>query len=212
MIEAVIFDMDGTILNTLDDLYESVNITLDNFGFPKRTLDEVRQFVGNGVRLLFQRALPNEVNDDVLEKSIIFFKKTYAQNMYNHTAPYDSIKKILKELNNNGVKIAVVSNKFDLAVKELSKKYFGDLIDISVGQSDEVPQKPAPNGVFKAMRELDVKSAIYVGDSDVDVQTAKNANLPCIGVTWGFRDREYLKGADYIIDTPDELIEVIRSL
>lgn len=212
MIEAVIFDMDGTILNTLDDLYESVNITLDNFGFPKRTLDEVRQFVGNGVRLLFQRALPNEVNDDVLEKSIIFFKKTYAQNMYNHTAPYDSIKKILKELNNNGVKIAVVSNKFDLAVKELSKKYFGDLIDISVGQSDEVPQKPAPNGVFKAMRELDVKSAIYVGDSDVDVQTAKNANLPCIGVTWGFRDREYLKGADYIIDTPDELIEIIRSL
>ena len=212
MIEAVIFDMDGTILNTLDDLYESVNITLDNFGFPKRTLDEVRQFVGNGVRLLFQRALPNEVNDDVLEKSIIFFKKTYAQNMYNHTAPYDSIKKILKELNNNGVKIAVVSNKFDLAVKELSKKYFGDLIDISVGQSDEVPQKPAPNGVFKAMRDLDVKSAIYVGDSDVDVQTAKNANLPCIGVTWGFRDREYLKGADYIIDTPDELIEIIRSL
>lgn len=212
MIEAVIFDMDGTILNTLDDLYESVNITLDNFGFPKRTLDEVRQFVGNGVRLLFQRALPNEVNDDVLEKSIIFFKKTYAQNMYNHTAPYDSIKKILKELNNNGVKIAVVSNKFDLAVKELSKKYFGDLIDISVGQSDEVPQKPAPNGVFKAMKDLDVKSAIYVGDSDVDVQTAKNANLPCIGVTWGFRDREYLKGADYIIDTPDELIEIIRSL
>jgi len=212
MIEAVIFDMDGTILNTLDDLYESVNITLDNFGFPKRTLDEVRQFVGNGVRLLFQRALPNEVNDDVLEKSIIFFKKTYAQNMYNHTAPYDSIKKILKELNNNGVKIAVVSNKFDLAVKELSKKYFGDLIDISVGQSDEVPQKPAPNGVFKAMKDLGVKSAIYVGDSDVDVQTAKNANLPCIGVTWGFRDREYLKGADYIIDTPDELIEIIRSL
>lgn len=212
MIEAVIFDMDGTILNTLDDLYESVNITLDNFGFPKRTLDEVRQFVGNGVRLLFQRALPNEVNDDVLEKSIIFFKKTYAQNMYNHTAPYDSIKKILKELNNNGVKIAVVSNKFDLAVKELSKKYFGDLIDISVGQSDEVPQKPAPNGVFKAMKDLDVKSAIYVGDSDVDVQTAKNANLPCIGVTWGFRDREYLKGADYIINTPDELIEIIRSL
>lgn len=212
MIEAVIFDMDGTILNTLDDLYESVNITLDNFGFPKRTLDEVRQFVGNGVRLLFQRALPNEVNDDVLEKSIIFFKKTYAQNMYNHTAPYDSIKKILKELNNNGVKIAVVSNKFDLAVKELSKKYFGDLIDISVGQSDEVPQKPAPNGVFKAMKDLDVKSGIYVGDSDVDVQTAKNANLPCIGVTWGFRDREYLKGADYIIDTPDELIEIIRSL
>lgn len=212
MIQAVIFDMDGTILNTLDDLKESVNLTLSNFGFKTRTLEEVRQFVGNGVKLLFQRALPDGIDDETLEKCICFFKKTYAQNMYNHTAPYKGILKILQEIKSLGLKTAVVSNKFDLAVKELSKKYFDDLIDISVGQSDDVPQKPAPNGVIKAMKELNIQTAIYVGDSDVDVQTAKNANLPCVGVTWGFRDREYLKGADYIIDSPEELVQIIRSI
>lgn len=212
MVEAVIFDMDGTILNTLDDLFKSVNITLNNFGFPQRTLEEVRQFVGNGVRVLFQKALPNNASEDDLERSICFFKKIYAKNMYNNTAPYDGIKKILRELKDNGIKTAVVSNKFDLAVKELSKKYFDNLIDISVGQADDVPQKPAPNGVFKVIKELNVNSAIYVGDSNVDVETAKNANLLCIGVTWGFRDRNDLSGAGYIVDTPDELIEIIRSL
>ena len=191
---------------------ESVNITLSNFGFKTRTLEEVRQFVGNGVKLLFQRALPDDIDDETLEKCICFFKKTYAQNMYNHTAPYKGILKILQEIKSLGLKTAVVSNKFDLAVKELSKKYFDDLIDISVGQSDDVPQKPAPNGVIKAMKELNIQTAIYVGDSDVDVQTAKNANLPCVGVTWGFRDRKYLKGADYIIDSPEELMQIIRSI
>ncbi len=212
MVQAVIFDMDGTILNTLEDLKESVNITLSNFGFKTRTLEEVRQFVGNGVKLLFQRALPDNTDNETLEKCILFFKKTYAENMYNHTIPYDGILKILQEIKALGLKTAVVSNKFDLAVKELSKKYFGDLIDISVGQSDDVPQKPAPNGTFKAMKELNVQTAIYVGDSDVDVKTAKNANLQCIGVTWGFRDREYLKGADYIVDSPKELMQIIRSM
>ena len=212
MIQAVIFDMDGTILNTLDDLYESVNLTLANFGFKVKTFDEVRRFVGNGVRLLFKRALPDDIDDETLEKCISYFKKIYAENMYNHTAPYNGIIKLLKELKSNGIKIAVVSNKFDLAVKELSKKFFENLIDISIGQADDVPPKPAPNGVFKAMKILNVKSAIFIGDSDVDIETAKNANLPSIGVTWGFRDRENLQGADYIADYPEEINKIIKSL
>ncbi len=212
MIKAVIFDMDGTILDTLEDLKESTNFALKSFGFPTRTLDEVRNFVGNGVRILFERAVPKNCDKNTLEKCIEIFKKHYSENMYNHTKPYNGILKILKELKNDGVKIAVVSNKFDEAVKILSEKYFKDLIDISVGQADDVPQKPAPNGVFKAMKELGVNSAIYVGDSDVDVQTAKNAGLMSIGVTWGFRDAENLKGADYIVDEPFDIIKIVRSL
>ena len=212
MVQAVVFDMDGTILNTLDDLAESANLTLSYFGYNQRTVDEIRSFVGNGVRLLFERALPENTDSETVEKCVDFFKKQYAQNMYNHTAPYDGIKKILKKLKSEGLKIAVVSNKFDLAVKELSKKYFEDLIDVSIGQADDVPQKPAPNGVFKAMKEIGASSAVYVGDSDVDVETAKNANLTSVGVTWGFRDRENLKGADYIIDSPEELTKIIRSI
>ena len=134
--------------------------------------------------------------------------------MCRHTAPYDGILKILSDIKAEGIKIGVVSNKFDSAVKELCKKYFGDLVDTAIGQSDDVLKKPAPDGVFKAMKELgaDKNSTIYAGDSDVDVQTAKNAGLPCIGVKWGFRDKKDLEGADFIIDTPCDIIKIIRSL
>ena len=149
-----------------------------------------------------------------VEECLSVFKKNYSEIMYNHTAPYDGILKILSNLKSDGIKIGVVSNKFDSAVKELCKKYFADLIDIAIGQADDVPKKPAPDGVFKAMRELgaDKSSTVYVGDSDVDVATAKNAKLPCIGVTWGFRDREYLKGANFIIDNPNDINVIIKGL
>lgn len=209
MIKAVIFDLDGTLLNTLEDLWISTNFTLSQFGYPVRTLEEVRMFVGNGVRKLIERAVPE--NCENVEECLAVFKKHYAENMYNHTAPYNSVEKILKELQGQGVKTGVVSNKFDLAVKKLCEKYFGDLIDIAVGQCDDVPSKPAPNGVLKALKELNEKTALYVGDSEVDVQTAKNANLPCIGVTWGFRDRENLNGADFIIDKPCDIINIWKS-
>jgi len=211
MKEAVIFDMDGTLLNTLEDLTQSVNSTMQKFGFQIHTKEEIRKFVGNGVRVLFDRALPKNISNEIKEKCIEYFKKDYSENMYSHTGAYKGILEILKELKNSGYKIAVVSNKFDKAVKELSEKYFRGLIDVSIGQSDDVPQKPAPNGVFKAMRELGIRSAVYVGDSDVDVQTAKNANLPSIGVTWGFRDKENLFGADIIVDSPEELLKQIRN-
>lgn len=212
MIQAVIFDMDGTLLNTLDDLYKSVNYALSEMNFPIRTKEEVRRFVGNGVKLLMERAVPKGCSLEDTELCINIFKDYYSKNMYNRTAPYDGITEILENLKNKNYKIAVVSNKFDLAVKELSKKYFGDLIDISIGQADDVPQKPAPNGVLKAIKCMGVQSAVYVGDSDVDVETAKNSNLPCIGVTWGFRERGFLKGADYIVNSPKELFKTIVSL
>lgn len=212
MIKTVIFDLDGTLLNTLEDLKEATNFALSKYNYPTRTLEEVRCFVGNGVRKLIERAVPENCQN--VEECLSVFKKNYSEIMYNHTAPYDGILKILSNLKSDGIKIGVVSNKFDSAVKELCKKYFADLIDIAIGQADDVPKKPAPDGVFKAMRELgaDKSSTVYVGDSDVDVATAKNANLPCIGVTWGFRDREYLKGANFIINNPNDISVIIKGL
>lgn len=212
MIKTVIFDLDGTLLNTLEDLKDATNFALSKFGYSARSLEEIRYFVGNGVRKLIERAVPE--NCENVEECLAIFKKNYSENMCNHTNPYNGILEILKTLHDNGIKIGVVSNKFDSAVKELCKKYFGDLIDVAIGQADDVPKKPAPDGVFKAMKELnaDEYSTIYVGDSEVDVETAKNAGLKCIGVIWGFRARDYLKGADFIIDKPCDIINLIRSL
>lgn len=212
MIDAVIFDLDGTLLNTLEDLKNSTNFALNELGFPKRSLEEVRCFVGNGVRKLIERAVPQSCDKETTEKCLEIFKKNYSENMYNNTTPYNSILEILKDLRNNGLKIGVVSNKFDFAVKELCKKYFEDLVDIAIGQADDVPKKPAPDGVLKAIKQLGAQNVVYVGDSEVDVQTAKNADIPCIGVTWGFRDRKDLEGADFIIDKPHDIINIIRSM
>ncbi|HIT93328.1 MAG TPA: HAD family hydrolase [Candidatus Stercorousia faecigallinarum] len=212
MIKTVIFDLDGTLLNTLEDLKDAANFALSEFGYPKRSLEEIRCFVGNGVRKLIERAVPEACEN--IDECLCIFKKNYSENMCNNTVPYNGILKILKDLQNKGVKIGVVSNKFDSAVKELCKKYFGNLVDIAVGQSDDVPKKPAPEGVFKVMKELGAEkiSTVYIGDSEVDVQTAKNSGLPCIGVTWGFRNKNDLQGADYIIDNPCDIISVIRSM
>ena len=214
MIKTVIFDLDGTLLNTLEDLKDSTNYGLVQFGFPQRSLEEVRHFVGNGVQKLIERAVPAICDTETCKKCLAVFKEHYSQNMYNHTAPYVGILDVLKKLRQNEIKIGVVSNKFDFAVKELCKKYFTDLVDVAIGQADDVPKKPAPDGVFKAMKELRAEKSltVYIGDSEVDVQTAKNSELPCIGVTWGFRDEKDLDGANVIVNSPEELIEAIRSL
>lgn len=214
MIKNAIFDLDGTLLNTLQDLKDSTNYALEQFGFPKHSIEEIRQFVGDGVRKLIERAVPENCSTETTEKCLSIFKQHYAENMYNHTKPYNGILEILTKLKSQGVKIGVVSNKFDFAVKELCKKYFDNLIDIAIGQADDVPKKPAPDGVFKAMKELGATNndSIYIGDSEVDVATAKNSNLPCIGVTWGFRDKKDLEGAEYIINSPSELIPTIRRI
>ena len=211
MIKTVIFDLDGTLLNTLEDLKDATNFALSKFGYPERSLEEVRCFVGNGVKKLIERAVPD--NCENVDECLCVFKKNYSENMCNHTAPYNGILKILLDLKSYGVKIGVVSNKFDSAVKDLCKKYFGDLVDVAIGQADNVPKKPAPDAVFKAMKELNAEKSttVYVGDSDVDVETAKNANLVSIGVTWGFRSRKDLEGADFIIDNPCDIVNIVRS-
>lgn len=215
MIHCVIFDLDGTLLNTLDDLCDSTNYALKQFGYPERTLDEVRHFVGNGVKKLIERAIPDGINNPDFEECLRVFKEHYAANMYNKTAPYDGILELLKELRLKGIHTGVVSNKFDSAVKQLCKKYFGDLIQVAIGENEEagVRKKPAPDSVFRAMEELKVsiENVIYAGDSETDVQTAKNAEIDCIGCTWGFRSKDILKheGAKYIIDSPQEILKIV---
>lgn len=211
MKKTVIFDLDGTLLNTLDDLADSTNYALSKFGYPTRTIDEVRQFVGNGVAKLIERAIPEGKNNPNFEKCLAIFKENYAQNMYNKTAPYNGIIEMLSNLKSKGIKIAVVSNKFDLAVKELCKKYFEGVIDFAAGENEAqgIKKKPAPDTVISVLNEFNFASedAVYVGDSDVDIMTAKNSKMPCISVTWGFRDKKFLleNGATILINAPSEI-------
>lgn len=211
MKKAVIFDLDGTLLNTLDDLADSTNYALSKFGYPTRTIEEVRQFVGNGVAKLIERAIPEGKNNPNFEKCLAIFKENYAQNMYNKTAPYNGIIEMLSNLKSKGIKIAVVSNKFDLAVKELCKKYFEEFIDFAAGENEAqgIRKKPAPDTVISVLNEFNFASedAVYVGDSDVDIMTAKNSKMSCISVTWGFRDEKFLleNGATILINAPSEI-------
>lgn len=211
MKKAVIFDLDGTLLNTLDDLADSTNYALSRFGYPTRTIEEVRQFVGNGVAKLIERAIPEGKNNPNFEKCLAIFKENYAQNMYNKTAPYNGIIEMLSNLKSKGIKIAVVSNKFDLAVKELCKKYFEGFIDFAAGENEAqgIKKKPAPDTVISVLNEFNFapEDAVYVGDSDVDIMTAKNSKMPCISVTWGFRDEKFLleNGATILISAPSEI-------
>lgn len=213
MINTIIFDLDGTLLNTLEGLKNSTNFALKKFNCPEITLEQTRSFVGNGVRKLIERAIPNGEKNPDFEKCLNTFKEHYSKTMYQKTVAYEGIEDMLTELKKRGIKTGVVSNKFDTAVKELCKNYFDGLIIVAIGESPDVRKKPAPDSVLKAMEILGAKpeNTLYVGDSDVDIQTAKNTNLKSVGVTWGFRDRELLEeeGADFIINTPCELLELI---
>lgn len=213
MIKTVIFDLDGTLLYTLEDLKDSVNFALVQFNYPPKTLDEVRNFVGNGVRLLIERSLPSGAKNPDLEQVLKIFKTHYAENMYNKTKPFDGINEMLDELKRKGIHLAVVSNKFDLAVKELCRKYFGEKIEIAIGESENVRKKPAPDSVLKVMEILNCNKdeTFYVGDSEVDIQTAANCNLKCISVAWGYKNRNFLteNGARIIVNTPKEILHLV---
>lgn len=215
-IKVIIFDLDGTLLNTLDDLADSTNFALAEFGYPPKTTEEIRQYVGNGVAKLIERAIPNGQDNVHYNTCLKIFKIIYAENMYNKTAPYNNIINLLTELKEKNYKIAVVSNKFDLAVKELCQKYFPNLIDIAIGENEAagINKKPAPDTINLVLEQLELTSnqAIYVGDSDVDILTAKNSNMPCISVTWGFRDKEFLleNDAKIIINNPKEIIDYLK--
>ncbi|MDF2943856.1 MAG: hypothetical protein K0S01_2714 [Herbinix sp.] len=209
----VIFDLDGTLLNTLDDLRDSLNEILVQKGYVPKTLEDVRRFVGNGVRNLVRLSVPENCSEDEVTLIMEEFKEHYNNNMQNKTRPYNGIMELLLDLHRYNYKIAIVSNKFDTAVKTLSRTYFGNLIPVAIGETLEIKRKPAPDSIFTAIKELgsDLNNTVLVGDSETDVQTAKNAGIPCIGVTWGFRNREVLRsaGADYLIDTPKELLTLI---
>jgi len=207
--DTVIFDLDGTLLNTLDDLAESANFALRECGYPERTRDEIRQFIGNGVEMLIRRAVPDGTPEDKIQECLAIFKIYYLHNSNNYTKPYDEITDLLKVLKKKGFKIAVLSNKFDKAVKKLCEDYFFGLIDMAVGQSPDVAQKPAPDGVKKIINELgaDKSKTVLIGDSETDVETAKNAGIYFVGVLWGYRDEQTLTeaGAKEFVSSPKML-------
>lgn len=212
---ACVFDLDGTLLDTLEDLKNSVNYTLKLKGYPQRTAEEVRSFVGNGIPMLIKRAVPEGTAETDFEEALSVFKGHYAIHLNDNTAPYDGICEMLEYLKQNNIKTAVVTNKAHLAANDLIKHFFGDLITVTVGQKDGVPTKPDPASLNSAMSVLNITKdeALFIGDSDVDVLTAHNGGLKCIGVTWGFRSKESLlsAGADFIADTPKEIIRILDN-
>ena len=214
MIRAVIFDLDGTLLDTLDDLGAAVNYALQTCGYPPRTRDEVRAFIGNGVIRLMQRAMPQGVSQAEFDRCFASFRERYLSHMNDQTRVFDGILPLLCNLKAHGIKTAVVSNKLQPGVAGLCSAYFGDSIDCAVGVTAENERKPAPVNVLRVMETLDVSAeeTLCLGDSEVDVQTAQNAGLRCVGATWGYRDRETLlaAGAWKLIDTPEELLDLLQ--
>lgn len=207
-----IFDLDGTILDTLLDLANAVNFSMRSKGFPERTVDEVRSFIGNGIKVLIKRAVPQETSEKDYAEALEIFTKYYIEHIADYTKPYDGIIDVINELKSKGCKTAVVSNKAHFAAQAVVKDFFGDIFDVVVGKMDEFPSKPEPDSLLYTIKNLGVKAedCIYIGDSDVDVLTAHNAGLPCIGVTWGNRDEDVLlaSGAEYIAHTPKEILDI----
>lgn len=210
--ETYIFDLDGTLLNTIDDLAISCNYALKAFGMPTYSHEEVKGFVGNGVRKLLERTVPNGTDNLQFEEVFALFRQHYLAHGTDHTCPYDGIMELLRNLKMNGKKIAVVSNKFCTATQELVDHYFGDSVDMAIGESKTIRKKPAPDMVFEAMRQLDAtpETAVYIGDSDVDINTARNSALPCISVLWGFRTRQFLlnHGAETLVSHPCDILSI----
>lgn len=211
--KAIIFDLDGTLLDTLEDLADSANHVLKEAGYPTRTIQEVRTFVGNGIRKLIERSVPENTpteNIDAVHKNFIAY---YGEHCMEKTKPYDGIMELLPALQKAGCKIAVVSNKADYAVQILCDKYFKNTFDAALGEQTGIPKKPAPDMVYKVLNTLNLSpsEAVYVGDSDVDILTARNSNMDEIIVDWGFRDRTYLEeqGAKVLVSTPAELFNLI---
>lgn len=213
--DTIIFDLDGTLLDTLEDLTTAVNYALKAFEMPARTIDEVRQFVGNGVRKLMIRSVPQGENNPDFEAVFAMFKAYYEEHCNDKTRAYEGIPELLQELKQQGYVLAIVSNKIDSAVKDLNSKYFPQ-VDVAVGDQEGLKHKPAPDSVFMALEQLGKtkENAIYIGDSEVDLQTAKNAGLPCISVLWGFRNKTFLQeqGAEVFVDKPEEVPEMIKKM
>lgn len=209
MYDTYIFDLDGTLLDTLADLAGSCNYALRTNGMPERSIDEVRQFVGNGVKLLMERAIPSGQSNPKFEKTYQDFRTHYMEHRLDTTKPYEGIMPMLERLKKQGKHVAVVSNKFYAATRELCRYFFGEYVEVAIGERENIRKKPAPDTVEEALRQLGVgkTGAVYVGDSDVDIMTAQNCAMPCISVLWGFRDKDFLlaHGATTLVSRPDEI-------
>lgn len=217
MLRTVVFDLDGTLLYTLEDLADSVNHALRNHGLPERSLSEVRGFLGNGIRYLMKHAVGEHIDEVEFEAVFADFRSHYVKHCTDRTKPYAGVPELLAELRARGIKLAIVSNKLHPAVQELNERFFKDYITTAVGESATVRRKPNPDAVLAALRELGstTDEAVYVGDSEVDLQTAENAGLPCILVLWGFRDEPYLRqlpGAKWFANVPAEILRIIETV
>ena len=218
--DTYIFDLDGTLLDTLQDLANSVNYALRQHGMPEHTIDDIRRFVGNGVRLLMERAVSDGARNPRFEDTFATFRQHYMQHSLDTTRPYDGIPELIRELKARGCQMAVVSNKMMAATQELVHHFFSD-IPVAIGEHEAagIRKKPAPDTVYEALRQLNISltshpspltSVVYVGDSDVDVDTARNSGLPCISVLWGFRSRDFLlaHGATTFAEHPLDILKL----
>ena len=207
----ILFDLDGTLLDTLEDLQDSVNYALAQYGCPPRTLTEVKEFIGNGARKLIERSLPGKENDPDVDEVLATYQAYYKTHSRIKTKPYDGILQALKEISAK-YPIAIVSNKPDAATKALCKDFFGDVY--ARGESNDCPRKPAPDMLQKAMEIIGVDTCIYVGDSEPDVQTARNLGVKCLSVLWGFRDRKTLEqaGGKHFCDHPAKLLQMLEQM
>ena len=207
--DTYVFDLDGTLLSTLGDLAASCNHALRANGMPERTIDEVRRFVGNGVKKLMERAIPGGLDNPLFEKTFADFRQHYMHHNLDTTCPYLGVMEMLESLRSRGKKVAVVSNKFYAATQALCKHFFGDLVDVAIGEREGIRKKPAPDTVNEALAQMNVgkERAVYIGDSDVDIMTANNCGMPCISVLWGFRDYDFLveHGATIFVTSPLQL-------
>ena len=210
-----LFDLDGTVLDTLDDLAAAVNFAMESEGFPTHTRERVCAYVGNGIGLLIQRAVPSGTDEETVARTLNTFRTYYAAHCAVYTKPYDGVLDMLRKLRAAGVKTALVSNKADFAVQALAKDYFEGLFDVALGERADIPRKPAPDMVEHVLRALGetADAAVFIGDSDVDVKTAQNAGTNGIFVTWGFRDADCLRqaGATRLASSTSELLDAILA-
>ena len=208
--ETYVFDLDGTLLETLKDLATSTNYALRTHNMPEHSIEDVRMFVGNGVKKLMERAIPNGLDNPLFEEVYATFRQHYLEHNLDTTKPYYGIPELLAELKARGKNLAIVSNKFYAATQELARHFFPDTIQVAIGERENIKKKPAPDTVLEALRQLGAsrETAVYIGDSDVDIMTAKNCNIPCVSVLWGFRDKEFLTqhGATFFVEKPSQLL------
>ena len=205
--------MDGTVLNTLDDLATSVNYVLTRYGMPVHCAEDYRRYFGNGIRYALECAVPKGTEETTIDQMLPVFKEHYNAHCLDKTRPYDGIPELMKALRDRGFKLAIVSNKIDSAVNELNAKFFSAYVDVTIGEREGIRRKPAPDTVVQALEELKSSKheAVYIGDSEVDLQTAANAGLPCISVLWGFREKDFLteQGATVFANTPQEVYDLL---